>query len=309
MRISVQTPPQGVSFTELRDFWQAADSLGFAAAYVDDHLVPLRPYEGPRWTGTGARLGRQLDGWTTVAGLAVQTERLKIGVLVSAVTLRPPAVLARMAMTLDHLSGGRAVLGLGAGWHAEEHALFGIAFPSVAQRIDRLGEAIQLARAHGPAIPIIVGGSGRRVLELACRRADELNSFGGPDDWAARNRGLDRLLAEAGRPARDLRRSAYVFADLGRDRTLSNEMMLELARRDASTPAEAAARTVIGEPERAIAVLRAFARAGVDEVVLGLRPPYSPVQLSDFAHDVMPNVPAEAAASRAGARLVRKLTS
>lgn len=297
MHVSVQTPQQGSSFAALRDFWQAADGLGFAAAYTFDHLIPLRAFEGPGRAGEGDRSGGQLEGWLTVAGLATLTRQLRVGVLVSDVTLRPPALLAKMAITLDHLSDGRALLGLGAAWLADEFAMFGRVLAPAAERVARLAEALGVVRAlwaargdvdfdgrydqlsaayfepasiQRPQVPIIVGGGGSRVVRLACQYADVLSSFGTPADWVVRNVSVDAQLELFGRQPRDLRRSAYVFADLaGRAEPPDGVALLP------------------GDPPAAIAALRAYQDAGVDEVVLGLRPPYCADQLASFAADVV----------------------
>lgn len=147
MHLSIQTTAQGCSFPELRDFWQAADELGLYAAYMSDHLVPLRPLEGPNWPGDGEQLGGQFEGWLAATALAAMTRTLH-GVLVSNVLLRPPALLAKMATTLDHVSGGRAWLGIGVGWHVVEHAMFGIPLPPAADRVSRLVDALAPGPRH-----------------------------------------------------------------------------------------------------------------------------------------------------------------
>lgn len=318
MRLGIQTSPQGCSFTELRDYWHAADELGLHAAYTSDHLVPLRPLEGPGWPGDGDRRGGQLEGWLSVAALAIATKALRVGVLVSDVTLRAPALLAKMAVTLDHVSAGRAVLGVGAGWHAEEHGMFGFPLPPARERVDRLLDALPVLRAatvggtnltytgthyrlhdaysmpgpvSTPSIPIVVGGSGPRVRSAACRFADGLSSFGTPSDWVRNNAELDEQLRRHGRSPQDLVRSAYVFADLSGDRAAEATLLADLGRRGSSSanPSTQVV-AVLADPSQALATLEDYAAAGVTEVVLGLRPPYRIDDLERFATAVVPQL-------------------
>jgi alkanesulfonate monooxygenase SsuD/methylene tetrahydromethanopterin reductase-like flavin-dependent oxidoreductase (luciferase family) len=314
--LSIQTPPQDTGISPLRDFWQAADSLGFYAAYTFDHLVPLLPGEGPAHQPRALRTGHQFEGWTVAAALGVATRRLRVGTLVSDVTMRPPALLAKMAVTLDHLTDGRAVLGVGAGWHAEEHRMFGIPLPPAGHRVDLLEDTLAIAQilmtGREPAnyagraitldgayfepkpvqrrLPVLVGGSSSRVVELAARYADGLNSFASPEGWPALNADLDARLARYGRRPEELRRSAYVFADLSGIKAHEDRLARQIAERNGVSSGEARNRIVIADPGRSLQVFRAFADAGVDEVVLGLLPPYEPDALERFASCVMPEL-------------------
>jgi alkanesulfonate monooxygenase SsuD/methylene tetrahydromethanopterin reductase-like flavin-dependent oxidoreductase (luciferase family) len=217
-----------------------------------------------------------------------------------------------MAVTLDQISTGRAVLGVGAGWHEEEHAMFGIAFPPASERVDRLDEALRVIRAllatpdcatvdgahhrlrqayfrpRAPELPILVGGSGRRVRTAAAAHADVFNSFAAPDDWLRLNQELDGLVASAGRDPQTLARSAYVFAELSGDPAREAELLTHVRRRNGPSATDAGARTVLADPASAVRVLREFDVAGVGEVVLGLRPPYRVEHLERFASAVLP---------------------
>ena len=312
MRLAIQTPPEHTDLGPLRDVWAAADDLGYDAAFTFDHLVPLNP------TPPSASLpGGQLEGWVTLATLAAATRRLRVGTLATGVTYRHPSVLAKMAVTLDHATGGRAILGLGAAWHGDEHRMFGIEFPPVGARMARLDEAIELCsllfrsaepvtfegrhyqlrdavfepkpvRAEG--IPVLVGGSGNRLRSIAARRASIFNSFFAPWQWGEVNADLDGRLAGAGRRPEDLERSAFVFAELSRDPARERALVEHFRRTRGGTEDEVRARVVLGDPGRATAVLRSYADAGVTLVVLNLRPPYDTAGLAWLAREVMEEV-------------------
>ncbi len=189
------------SWPALREAVIAAELAGFDSVWLDDHLL----------TDEGAWDDDKLESWTTLGALAGLTSRVTLGLLVGANTLRNPGLTAKLATTLDHLSDGRAVLGLGAGWFEREHEAFGIKFGSwMGERIDRLGEAAGLIRRllDGEVVtyagrfyhldqaivrprpvqarlPILIGGMGRRkTLPVVAASADLWNAFGTPEDLA-----------------------------------------------------------------------------------------------------------------------------
>ncbi len=311
MRLAVQTPPEHTSFAALRDVWQAADDLGYEAAFTFDHLVPLRAGERPGWPGGDERRrGLQYDGWLAATALAAGTRRIQVGTLVTGVTYRHPAVLAKMAVTLDHVTDGRAILGIGAGWHEEEHRMFGLPFPGAGERMRRLDETLDMFRllctTDGPVtydgrsyrldeaifepkpirpsgIPVLVGGSGTRLKRIAACHADLFNGFAAPWEWPAVNAELDAAVRGAGRPEGALRRVAYVFAELSGDRDREDALVDLFRRSRGGSDDEVRRRLLLGRPAHDAAVLRSFADAGVDLVVVNLRPPYSTVGLAPLA--------------------------
>ena len=189
-----------------------------------DHFKPL--YADPS--------GPCLEAWTLLAGLAQATERIRLGPLVTGVTYRHPSVLAAEALTVDHISGGRLELAVGAAWFEEEHRELGISFPPVAERIERLDEAVRMLRlllttddvafegayyrlqgatlhpraVQSPHPPIWIGGSGElRMLPLIGRLADVWHGFGSVDELVAKSRIVDAAAVEAGRLPSDIERS------------------------------------------------------------------------------------------------------
>jgi alkanesulfonate monooxygenase SsuD/methylene tetrahydromethanopterin reductase-like flavin-dependent oxidoreductase (luciferase family) len=315
--ISLQTPPEYVTFAQLRDVWQSADELGFRAAFTFDHFVPLNPGERPGSASPTAapRPGTQLEGWITATALAMATKRLEIGTLVSGVTYRHPSLLAKMAVTLDQATGGRAILGLGAAWHQDEHHRYGIEFPPTGERMGRLDETLQifhlLGRAQGEVnfvgrwyqldhapfepkavrpegIPVLVGGSGPRLRTIACSHATLFNSFAPPWEWPGLNADLDTRCAGLGRQPETLERTAFVFAELSGDAALEAELVEHFRRTRGGSEEEVRRRVVLSDPAQAIAVLESYRAAGVSMVVLNLRPPFSVSGLARFAAEVMP---------------------
>jgi alkanesulfonate monooxygenase SsuD/methylene tetrahydromethanopterin reductase-like flavin-dependent oxidoreductase (luciferase family) len=313
MHLAIQTPPENTTFVELRDTWQAADELGFRAAFTFDHFVPLDPGAKPSPTAAIPN-GTQLEGWTTLAALAVCTSKMMVGTLVTGVTYRHPIVVAKMAVTLDKISGGRAILGIGAGWHEAEHRMYGIDYPTAGERMGRLDEALtifhrlctedtvdfdgrwyQLAGAvfepkpvHASGIPVLVGGSGDRLKRVAARHATMFNSFSPPWEWAAVNADLDVRLDAAGRSPADLERTAYVFAELSGERDRDDALVAMFQRNRGGTDDEVRRRVLVGDPDTMIAALRGYADAGVHTAIINLRPPYRTQKLETLARDVMP---------------------
>ena len=193
-------PQQGASYDDQLQVARLAEELGFEGFFRSDHYLLMGQWAPEGMTGEPG----PTDAWTTLAGLARETSRLRLGTLVSSATFRHPGILAIQAAQVDAMSGGRVEVGLGAGWFAEEHAAYGIPFPSVGERFDRLEEQLAVITglwstpvgerfsftgrhyelADSPALPkplqlplpVIVGGHGkRRTPALAARFASEFN--------------------------------------------------------------------------------------------------------------------------------------
>jgi F420-dependent oxidoreductase-like protein len=230
MRFGIVTD-QNLPWPNLVERWQLFERLGFDSLWDCDHFVqPSRPS------------GSYFEAWTLLAGLAARTERIRVGVLVSSNTFRHPALLAKQAVTVDHVSNGRLDLGLGAGWYAPEHRMFGLDFPAAPQLVDRFHEAVaivdgllrntsasfsytgrhyQLDAAHflpaplqRPRPPLVLGAHKARMLRIVAEYADTWNSFGTVDEMRARDDLLDEQCAAIGRDPRHIVRSLYGWAAL-----------------------------------------------------------------------------------------------
>jgi F420-dependent oxidoreductase-like protein len=221
-----ETPPEGI-FDRLLEQVRTAEEAGFDLITVMDHLYQIR--------GVGEVTEPMLEGWSTLAALARETTRPRLGTLVSGVTYRNPALLAKTATTLDVISGGRAILGIGAAWNDVEHAGYGFEFPAIPERMDRLDEALTIIRAmfteerpsfegryyriedalnvprpiHGGGPRILVGGGGeQRTLKIAAKHADMTHWFPlGFDVLRHKTEVLERHCADIGRDPSTIERT------------------------------------------------------------------------------------------------------
>lgn len=288
-------PQQGATYDDLLAVALEAEKLGFGAFFRSDHYLHMGGSPGPGST----------DAWITLAGLARDTSTIRLGTLVTAATFRYPGPLAVSVATVDAMSGGRIDLGLGAGWFEAEHAAFGIPFPSVGERFDRLEEQFEIITGlwatpdgerfdhpgghypitdsvalpkpvQSPRPPIIVGGTGpKRTPHLAARFADEFNvPFNDVETTSAQFDRVRAAVADAGRAADSMIYSVGQVACIGSDQA-------EVARRAAAIgrePDELRANGAAGTPSEAIERLSRFAEAGASRAYLQV------LDLSDLDH-------------------------
>lgn len=225
MRFGIDVAQQRIEWDELVSRTRFAEDLGFDGAWGFDHFQPMYG-EGP---------GNCFEGMTTLAALAGQTTRIRLGLLVTGATYRHPSVLATEAVTIDHASHGRLELALGAAWFAEEHRALGIDFPPTGQRFDRLEDALEIITrlmtgervsyegrqlclddaqlrpvpVQRPHPPLWIGGSGpRRTLPIVARWADVWHTFGSPTSLRELGRRVDGLAQQAGRDPGDIARAS-----------------------------------------------------------------------------------------------------
>jgi len=294
MRLCVFTEPQqGASYDDLLTVARRTEECGFEGFFRSDHYLAM----------SGDGLPGPTDAWLTLAGLARETSRVRLGTLVTSATFRPPGPLAIAVAQVDAMSGGRVELGLGAGWFEAEHRRYGIPFPPTGERFDRLDEQLAIVTGlwttevgsrfgfegkhyhveDSPALPkpvqrphppVIVGGWGlKRTPALAAKYADEFNMpFASVDDTALRYAAVRQACAEAGRPVPVL--SAAQTVCCGRS-DAEVRRRLEAIGRDPETGRD---RGVTGTPAEVVERLRRYAEVGTERVFLQI------LDLSDLDH-------------------------
>lgn len=287
-------PQQGASYDDLLRVARATEELGFDGFFRSDHYLHM----GDHVDG----LPGPTDAWTTLAGLARETSRIRLGTLVTSATFRHPGVLAIQAAQVDQMSGGRIELGLGAGWYEEEHQAYGIPFPArrfglleeqfeliaglwrtpVGERYSFAGEhytvvdSPALPKPAQPSLPLIVGGHGkRRTPALAARYAVEYNvPFAPREDVATQYDLVGAACADAGRDPSSIIFSAALVLCCGADEA-------EVVRRAAAIgrePAELRMNGAAGTPAEVVAKLRSYAEVGMTRVYLQV------MDLTDLDH-------------------------
>jgi F420-dependent oxidoreductase-like protein len=308
MRLVIFTEPQeGASYDDLLRVAQLAESAGFDGFFRSDHYLAI----------FGGGLPGPTDAWVTLGALAVQTSRIRLGTLVSSATFRLPGPLAIAVAQADAMSGGRIEFGLGAGWYAAEHAAYGIPFPPLGERFDRLAEQLEIidglwttgagdrysfAGKHytvvdspglpkpvqSPRPPIIVGGSGKkRTPELAARFADEFNApFGNPADVPGLFQGVRDACGSIGRTDLPVF-SATVTLCCGRDDAEVRRRAEAIGEDVDSLRASGAA---VGTPAEVADLLGRFGEAGATRMFLQTRDLHDLDQIELVAAEVAPQL-------------------
>ena len=273
MRFSVW-PNAGQPWADILAVVEHADATGWDGVYIADHFMG----DGERAGGTVTPM---LEATGVLTALAQATGRVRLGSLVFGITYRHPAVLAKWAATVDHISGGRLLLGLGAGWQENEHEQYGIELGSIGERVDRFVEALDVitglltqpaTTVHGkhytvtdalaepkPAqLPLLIGGKGDRMLGIVARYADEWNMWGLPDVIAERAAVLDGRCAGIDRDPATIARSCQALWFIHDDQAKADALVERVSPRPA-----------IGGPVDKLAeVVAGWAEVGVDEVIV-----------------------------------------
>jgi F420-dependent oxidoreductase-like protein len=278
----------------LTDIASSAEAAGFDSLFVMDHLHQI--------PGVGPQTGWMLEGNTALAALAARTSTLNLGLLVGGVTYRNPALMAKITTTLDVLSGGRAILGIGAAWFEDEHRAYGFDFPPLKERFERLEEALQIARAmftqEAPSfegthyridgvlnnprpirgdIPILVGGSGeRKTLRLVAQYADGSNIFGGPDQVRHLLDVLGEHCAAVGRDPAEITKTRLGTLAIARTHEEAERVMALWPDRMALPPERLQATLTVGDPDEVGERVRALFAAGLDGLIFNMPNPWDP---------------------------------
>jgi F420-dependent oxidoreductase-like protein len=285
-------PQQGLSYAEQLAIARRAEAAGFEALFRSDHYSSF----------PGRADNPTTDAWAVLAGLARETERIRLGTLVSPVTFRLPGNVVKLITTIDDMSGGRLEVGLGAGWNDIEHASYGLPFPGITERADMLEEELEIVRGllEGPDgwtfegrhwrvrnavvrpkptrhIRLIVGGEGSpRSMRIAARFADEFNlSSVDPDTAAGKFERLAETCRAAGRDPDSMTRSVMVGVLVGSDASEVDHRVRDLMRalgQDPSAPSEwleaRRRRWVIGTPDEARAMVARLEAIGAQRIML-----------------------------------------
>jgi F420-dependent oxidoreductase-like protein len=284
------------SWPDLRDACVAVERAGWDSIWIDDHLL----------ADEGDEADPKFEGWATLAAIAALTERVRLGLLVGANTFRNPGLTAKLATTLDHLSNGRAVLGLGGGWFEREHDAFGIEFGAgFGERLDRLDEAVGLVRrlldgerfshegrfyafhdalcAPRPVqtrLPILIGGSGpNKTLRTTARYADVWNGFGPPERIRATSEILRERCAEVGRPYDAIERTVTIHAVVRDTPEAAASAWTDTSRHHGLADVSGSdgsdrGLTVGGPIDQVAAYLAGYGAEGVGEVIFVFRAPF-----------------------------------
>lgn len=218
---------QTVPWETLTERWRVVEELGFDSAWVFDHFMSTNR-DANHW---------HLEAWTALAGLAALTSRVQLGVLVSGNTYRPPSLLAKQAVTVDHISNGRLIIGMGAGWHEPEHTAYDFYFPPPGERVSRFREAMEVIKSlttqersdfdgryyhlrdapfepkpvRPEGIPLLIGTRGSRMLGLTARYADIWNAVASPEQFRELGQTLREACEKIGRDPNSIRWSAAAW--------------------------------------------------------------------------------------------------
>jgi len=297
---------QYAEWPSLLEAGRRADRLGYDSLWTWDHLYPI----------VGSHKGPIFEGWLTLAAWAQATERVRIGLMVGANTFREPALTAKMATTLDHISNGRAILGIGGAWFETEHEAFGIPFgDGFPERLRWLGEALPIMRgmlhgerpiAAGPRyaaktvrndpmpiqdrLPLLVGGGGEQVtLKLVAKYADANNVGGGIENVKRKDAILVRHCETVGRDPSEIERTTGLGTVIIRDsRAEAERVQKEIATGNGG--AEPWKDQPVGTPEDVLEKLAPFPEIGYRHLIAGFPSPYDEESMTRLATEVRPQL-------------------
>jgi F420-dependent oxidoreductase-like protein len=303
VKFGIYPPQVGIEYRSIREVVSEAEWLGFDSVWMSDHLMLLLE-DSPF-----------LEGWTTLSAIAAETKSLKLGTIVICNTFRHPSLLAKMAATLDAISGGRLILGMGAGWIEKEHKSYGIPFPGPSVRIEQLKESLQIIKRmwteekasfqgkyytireamcnpkplQRPHPPILIGGTGRKILEVVAELGDYCNYDRLTLDESRRALGvIEEHCSSIGRKRSEIGQSFCGEIILAQDREQVKQklarayegfmVMAEHARRDPiglyrdrfrpTSLEDYARRRIVGTPQQCIEKMGQFVDLGVDHFIL-----------------------------------------
>ncbi len=279
LHFGIQTPQEGTTFDALAEHWRAVDDLGFDSVWLDDHFYSvLRP-----------RAEAQMEAWTLLAALVRETRRIRMGILVTCNSYRNPALLAKMAATVDVLSGGRFIHGIGAGWFADEYEGYGYEFPDVGTRLAQLGESLRLQKLlwadetpsfqgrfyrlkdawceprpiQKPGPPVLIGGGEKVLLRIVARHADMWNCPGTVEELGHKIEVLRKHCATENRPVDGIARTWFGNVVIDTDAARGRTRLERMATAWGMSPEAMAKRALAGTPEVVIDRIREYQAVGI----------------------------------------------
>lgn len=306
IRFGIQTPPQHVTWQAMREAWKLVDSLGYDTAWTFDHFFPiLSDPSGPCF-----------EGWVALTALAAETSLVQVGTLVTGNTYRNPALLAKMGATLDHTSGGRLIMGIGAGWFELEHTSYGIHFGSVSERIHRLDEAAEIIKLlwtekqvtfegryyqikdaycepkplRQPRPPIMIGGAGEKLtLKVVAKHADQWNTFGSPEVFRHKINVLGEHCSKVGRNLDEIEIS-WAGAALVTESKEERSAVVESMAQAFGLPVDVVEPgLLVGDASEVRDRINQFIEEGVTHFILIGNAPFNHDSIRRFAEEVMPS--------------------
>ncbi|MBM4268465.1 MAG: LLM class F420-dependent oxidoreductase [Deltaproteobacteria bacterium] len=283
LRFGIQTPQEGARFEDLAQHWREAEKLGYDTLWLDDHFYGVvTPPEAD-----------QLEAWVTLAALARETSTVRFGLLVGCNSYRQPSLVAKMAASLDVISGGRLEFGLGAGWFQREYEDYGYPFPPMGTRLAQLAEALEICvrmwreepagfdgkhyrlrnalnqpqPVQKPHPPIMIGGAGEKVLlRLVARYAQMWNMGGSVDVIRQKSAVLDRHCADLGRNPAEIERSWFGPVLIDDDAERLDRRLRKRAERSGSDPRNDGS-MIVGTPEQVIRRIDEYVAIGVTHFI------------------------------------------
>ncbi|MCU1490955.1 MAG: hypothetical protein JWM85_2360 [Acidimicrobiaceae bacterium] len=304
VRFGIQLQAQRTTWQEFVRALHMVEELGFDTVYTFDHLLP---YDGPDD-------GPAFETMTTLAAMAAMTERIRVGSLCNGVLYRDPATLAKAAVTIDHLSGGRLEFTLGPAWAEREFRAYGLPFPSAGERLRRLDEALGIIRSlwtqkrttfegryysvveapcepkpvQAPYPPIMIGGGRPGTLRLTAKHADSWNGIGSPDFCAERIEAIRGFCAELARDPAEIEYSVHPQLAVAATSTEAEELALRVAASHGKTLEQDRALWLLGTPDEVADQVQAYLDVGITHLIFALGPPFERGSLELFAREVAP---------------------
>jgi len=304
IRFGIATGQQRYQWPQLRQVWEVADRAGYDSLWTGDHLYAIMadPSEST------------FEGWSTLAALSQHTSRARIGTLVNCNGFRNPCLTAKMAVTLDHLSQGRFILGLGAGWFEQEHRSFGFEFQPILERLRALDEACRIIKAmltegrasfrgghyqiadaicnpkpiQRPKPPLMIAGRGENVLlKIVAEHADMWNTQGNPEQMKRLIELIRRHGDRVGRDTDEIEKTVVITLCYRSTREQEEEAVGFTARIGRTSAEQARRQMMIGDKQECLDKIKLYSQAGVTHFIFMLREPFAPEEISRYADEVI----------------------